>query len=176
MKINQPGRRQKGFTLLELLATIVLIAIFGAIVLGRINGGRADGRAQGEADIVVDMFNAMTGLKAGGSYGATGTDLSGALIAKQKIPSAYNATVGAVTNQYGGAVSLVSSGTTVKLTENGYPPEACVAVAQKVSTLGSATLTVNGSNLGSAVVGGSAAANACSQAGQANVVVIQSLS
>lgn len=176
MKMNQQGRRQKGFTLLELLAVIVLIAIFGSIVLSRINGGRGDGRAQGEADIVVDMFNAMTGLKANGSYGTAGTDLSGPLIAKQKIPSTYNATVGAVTNQYNGAVTYLSAGSTATLTENGYPPEACVAVVQKVSTLGAATLTVNGTNLGSGAVAGKAASDACNKTGQNNVVIVQSLS
>jgi len=176
MKFHRHGSQQKGFTLLELLAAIVIIGILGAIVISRINGGRADGKAQNEADIVVDMFNGMLGLKANGSYGTAGTDLSGALIAKQKIPSVYNATAGAVTNPWNGAVSYLSVGGTATLTENGYPPETCVAVVQKVSALGAATITVNGTALGTGAIAGPAAAAACNKTTQANVVAIQSQS
>lgn len=169
------AKRSKGFTLLELLGVIAAIAILSYYIATSLAGGQKGGQGDQEAKNTVNIYTAMLALKKGGSYGAPGTDLSGALIQKAKFPTSYKLVAGAVTNSYNGAVSALSAGGTAGLTQAGIPSDACVSIATLASTLGTADVTVNGTDLGTATIPDSTASTSCNKAGNANSVVVNSL-
>jgi prepilin-type N-terminal cleavage/methylation domain-containing protein len=175
-KFRGPIRHnQRGFTLLEMLGVIAAIAVLSYFIGSSLYTGQKGGQADQEAKTTVSIYNAMLGLKKGGTYGAPGADLSGVLIEKAKFPTSYNLVPGAVTNTYNGAVTVLSQGGTASLTQAGLPQDACIAIASLISTQGTADVQVNGTDLGTSTIPDATAKGSCTKTGNANSVAANSL-
>lgn len=122
-------RRQRGASLLEGIAYlgIAAIVILGAVSL--LTSAFGNAQANRATEEVVSLRTAVRKLYVGQAYPAAG--IVGVLINAGAVPSTLTTTAGAVTNSWGGAVTVVGSGAGAAqnnfvITYNGVPAAECV--------------------------------------------------
>ncbi len=159
---NTNTNRQQGFSLVELLIVIVIVAIGIAFLGPRIAKSFGGSEANDEVQNLQTILGTVRELKGPSGYGAAGTSLVAALNSKNAIPGAWTYDGTNLTNQWGGAVTIESTGTAVEITSASVPAPACNTLAVRLSAGQSVRTTTIGS--GSAITGevtAAAAATAC---------------
>ncbi len=153
--------RQAGYSLVELGIVLLIIAVILAVVIGKSYFAKSAANAQTEQATLVQVIAATPNFKGStgtpGSYGAAGANLVGALITAKVIPPSYSTTATTITNSWGGAITLVSTGPGFTLTDNALPDDICLSITPSVNS--------SGGNNGSIVtkVNGAAFTNATTQ-------------
>jgi hypothetical protein len=147
-------RRQRGASLLEGIAYlgIAAIVILGAVSLLTSAFGNAQSNRATEE--VISLRTAVRKLYVGQAYPAAG--VVAVLINAGAVPSTLTNTAGAVTNSWGGAVTIVGSGAGAAtnnfvITYNNVPAAECVNMLSGAN--GWTVVAVNGANAGTAAAG-----------------------
>lgn len=161
--------KQAGLTLIELIVVLIIVAVILMVAIGGISNamGKSDVN-QDQQGVAALVANTKT-LRTNGSYGTSGTNLVPSLIALKGVPATVNTNGTTLTNTWGGAITIVSTGTGYTVTTSGIPQDACIEHSMKLSK-SMLTTAING---GTAIAGGVTAAQAttdCSNAGNANSV------
>ncbi|WP_250625590.1 type 4 pilus major pilin [Pinirhizobacter soli] len=125
--------RTRGFTLIEFMIVIALIATATLAVLGYKALAKNDSDTANETNNVAVLSTKMPKLKAAGSYGAKDADLIVPLIALGGVPASMSIVGNKVTNAWGGAVTVLSTGAGYKIQYAKLPKGACVSMALGIS-------------------------------------------
>lgn len=151
MKRNNPSFRRnvRGLTLIELIIAIIIGLGFLAAVAGTISSATSKSDISADAQGVTGLIANTKTLRAGGSYGASGTNLVPSLIAMKGVPTTLTVSGTSVLNNWGGSITVVSNGAGFTTTTAGVPQEACIEEALKLSKA-MYTTAING---GAAVAG-----------------------
>lgn len=153
--------KQSGFMSIDALGW----TIFAVIVLGFV--AAAVWKVLTGTDSTIELSNVTAlmsntkQLKTRTGYGPSGTDLMPSLIAIDGT-GGMSVSGATVTNQYNGAVTLVSNGMTYTLTSTNYPKSACIALSTKAAKDTLTTTKINGGSAISGEVQTAAATTACS--------------
>ncbi|WP_047305778.1 type 4 pilus major pilin [Pseudomonas fluorescens] len=160
MTLSTP-KNQRGFLSIDgvmwiMLITIALgfIAWFGYKMLGN-----SDGVIE-QSNITTIITNTKK-LKGSSGYGTSGTNLVPSLIAVEGAGS-MGVSGTNLTNQWNGAVTLVSNGMTFTLGESNVPKAACITLATKVGKDKQTTTSINGGTATAGEVLPATAATSCS--------------
>jgi len=144
--------RQGGYSLVELGIVLLIIAVILAVVIGKSYFAKSTANAQTEQSTLVQIIGATPNFKGSygtpGSYGAAGTNLVGSLVTGKVIPPNYSTTATTITNSWGGAITLVSTGPGFTLTDAGLPDDICLSIVSAINNSGgnngSITTKING--------------------------------
>lgn len=152
MKRNlKAARKQSGFTLLETLVVLAIAGLALAALAWGINKAFMSNDIENEATSLTKIMSALPDLKGSAGYGADGTNLVPQLITQNEIPSDLTISGGALTNEWDGAVTVVSHVTYVDISSANLPEEACNKLAVRLSHGANfKQTTING---GAAIVG-----------------------
>ncbi|HBN8268386.1 TPA: pilus assembly protein PilX [Pseudomonas aeruginosa] len=171
VKPVQPGinrkahaKKQAGFGAIEMI--VVLIIVIGLLALAASRWDTLFGSNEAAEEISnVNMLMAGTkNLKTSSGYGASGTNLVPALIKAGAVPKNMTVTSGALYNTWGGAVTVVSTGTGFTVASAAVPEGVCLTLATKLARGGVYSTKINS---GTAIVGEvtqAAATTGCSSA------------
>lgn len=165
LRRNTPSfsRRAKGFTIIELVIGIVVSVIILA------GGAAAVSNLLGKSDVsqdiqgIASLTSNVKNLRGAGGYGTSGTNLLPTLIAMDAVPKSLTVNGTTVTNAWGGAVSVASTGVGYSVTSAGIPKEACIEEAAKLSR-GSMTTKVGSAAAVAGEITTVAATTSCSAA------------
>lgn len=158
-----PARSQKGFTLLEIIIVLAIIAGGAIVVLGISSGGRATANVEQESSNYNALIENARVLKSGGTFGAASTNLVPALINRELIPRTMAVEGTEVRNRFGGQVTVVSNGFNFTVTAADIPQAICSGVATNLSQGGAYTTQINGSAAITGVVSAAQADSGCSE-------------
>lgn len=150
MKHRTNRSNQTGFSLMELMVVIGIIAVLVIGVLVYKAMAKGDSNVNRETDNVSVIISKIQRLKGGASYGAAGADLLPIAINANAIPRSMAITGSTVTNVWGGAVTIKSTGGGFYVDYAGVPKEACLAMAGAIAGSTDTTTSING---GSAITG-----------------------
>lgn len=148
---------QKGFTLIELIIVLAIIAGGAIVVLGVAGGGRSSANVEQESTNYNALIENARGLKSGGTYGPASTNLVPALINRELIPKTMAVEGTTIRNRFGGLVTVVSTGFTFTVASTQIPRAICSGVATNLSQGGAYTTQINS---GTAITGVVSAAQA----------------
>lgn len=153
--------KQRGFLSVDGVMWIMLVTIaLGFIAwMGYKMLGNSDAAIE-QSNITSIIANTKK-LKGSSGYGTSGTNLVPSLIAIDGTGS-MGVSGTTLTNQWNGAVTLVSSGMTFTITENNVPKSACVTLATKISKDKQTTTSINGAAAVSGEILGASATMSCS--------------
>lgn len=160
-------RRQAGMTLIEMIIAIVIGLVLLAAAVGMIASSMSKSDISADANGITGLITNAKTLRANGNYGASGTNLNGALIALKGVPSTLSVSGTNITNNWGGAVNVVSTGVGYTVSTSDIPSDACIEQAMKLSR----TMLTTAINGGTAITGQVSAAQAtagCNASGNAN--------
>lgn len=172
--IRQPRqnfkRAAQGLTLIELIIAIIIGLIVLAAAVGMISSAMSKSDVSNDSSGITGLIANTKTLRANGTYGTSGTSLNSALIALKAVPSTLGVDGANITNNWGGAVTVASTGTGYTVTTAGIPAEACIEQVTKLSK----TMLNTAINGGTPIVGQVSVAQAtagCSVAGNGNAIV-----
>ncbi|CRN69485.1 hypothetical protein PshuTeo2_51610 (plasmid) [Pseudomonas hunanensis] len=157
VKPVQPGinrkahaKKQAGFGAIEMI--VVLIIVIGLLALAASRWDTLFGSNEAAEEISnVNMLMAGTkNLKTSSGYGASGTNLVPALIKAGAVPKNMTVTSGALYNTWGGAVTVVSTGTGFTVASAAVPEGVCLTLATKLARGGVYSTRINS---GTAIIG-----------------------
>lgn len=143
-------RSQAGVSLVELVIGMVILGAIVIAILGVARGARGSSKVATESQNYNALIECARNMKSAGTYGASGTNLMPAAINRQCIPTTMPVTGTTVSNPFGGAVTLVSTGTGFTLSTAALPQEVCGGVATDLSQSGAYSTKLNG---GTAITG-----------------------
>jgi prepilin-type N-terminal cleavage/methylation domain-containing protein len=132
--------KQKGFTLIELGIAIALIAVAAVIVIRTAGSIGSSSKASSETSAMTQLISNAKAFKSGGTYGAN-TDMVAILIQANQVPGAVTNDGKTLTNQWGGAITVVGNGATLTVNDGGVPRDACLNVVAGVGN-GDTTIVV----------------------------------
>jgi type II secretory pathway pseudopilin PulG len=171
--------QQRGAISLEMIIVIaLLIVLFGwAVSRSDMMQSRA-GTLTSASNIVTLGQNVRSLLKDSTGYGASGTDLVPALITNNGVPKNITIAGGtALVNDYGGPITIVSTGSGFIATDTSLPPDICIQDAMKVSKSGTYTsISINGGAATGGEITSAMAGASCTLAGQSNSISYTSAS
>ncbi|MDO7931593.1 type 4 pilus major pilin [Xanthomonas euvesicatoria pv. eucalypti] len=143
-------RSQAGVSLVELVIGMVILGAIVIAILGVARGARGSSKVQTEGQNYNALIECTRNMKSAGTYGASGTNLMPAAINRQCVPTTMPVTGTTAANQFGGAVTLVSTGTGFTLTTAAIPQEVCSGLATDLSQSGAYSTKINS---GTAITG-----------------------
>jgi prepilin-type N-terminal cleavage/methylation domain-containing protein len=157
MNIHSTKRKARGFTLIELMIVLVIIAVAALFILGRSATARDDSEVNAETANVAHIIAKTEQLRSGGSFGAAGTNLVPLLINKEAFPKSMSISGTTVSHGWNGAVTIVSTGPSFSVTYAAVPKKVCSSMAVNQSQTGSVSTKINAAT---AVVGAVSAVTA----------------
>lgn len=171
-------KKQSGAISLEMMIAVgLIIVLFGWAVSRSEMMQSRTGTLTGASNMVTLGENVRSLLKTGTGYGTSGTSLVTNLIASKGVPKNITISGGTMVNDYGGTITIVSTGAGFAVTDPNLPTDICIQEAIKVSK--SATFTTTAINGNTAITGevpNSTATTQCNQSGNANTLVFASVS
>lgn len=163
MKFNMK-RKQAGATILEAIAYLGIAAV---VIIGALSlfGSGLSGADTNKA------MEELTGIRSGtksfftgqAGYGTSGTLLNGALITAKVIPGTMSVSGTNITNAWGGAVNVTSTGTAFTIQTDLVPQDVCAKITSAAGGSGWMGISVNGAAMTMPTTSTSAAA-ACNAA------------
>lgn len=115
-----------------MVLVVGVLAIGAAVAWGpKLFNGNTDGI---EIQNVAHLLTATSSLRTQSGYGSSGTNLNAALIAADEVPSTMTISGTNITNAFGGAVTVSSTGTGFTISYAGVPKSNCIALATKVAS------------------------------------------
>jgi type II secretory pathway pseudopilin PulG len=124
--VSLPARRQRGASLLEAIAYlgIAAVVVLGAVSL--LNGAFGSAKSNQTSEEVVALRTAVRKLYMGQSYPVE--SLTPSLILANAVPAtlARGAGAGALSNSWGGAVTVAGTAAGFTITYNAIPQDVCV--------------------------------------------------
>lgn len=136
-------KKQRGFLAIDGVMWLMLITIaLGFIAWIGYKMLSSSDAAVEQSNITTIITNTKK-LKGSSGYGTSGTNLVPSLIAIDGAGS-MGVSGSTLTNQWNGAVTLVSNGMTFTLTESNVPKAACITLATKIGKDKQSTTTING--------------------------------
>lgn len=144
MKYRNNRNSQSGFSLMELMVVIGIIAVLVIGVLTYKAMAKGDSNVSRETDNVSVIISKIQRLKGGASYGASGADLLPIAINANAVPKSMSIVGSTVTNVWGGAVTIKSTGNGFYVNYAGVPKEACLAMAGAIAGSTDTTTAING--------------------------------
>jgi prepilin-type N-terminal cleavage/methylation domain-containing protein len=165
LRIRSKGRPAGGYTLIEFMIVVALIATATLAVLGYKSLAKDDSDTASETQNVAVLVTKMPKLKVSGSYGKAGEDLLKPLVALGGIPTTMSVSGDTVTNAWGGAVTIRSTGAGYTLEYKKIPQSACISMAIGIAA-GSASVStkINGGTPITGAVTATAATAGCTGA------------
>ena len=160
MTLSTP-KNQRGFLSIDGVMWIMLITIaLGFIAwIGYKMLGSSDAAVE-QSNITTIITNAKK-LKGSSGYGTSGTNLVPSLIAIDGTGS-MGVSGTTLTNQWNGAVTLVSNGMTFTITEANVPKSGCITLATKVAKDKQTSTVINGGTATTGEILASSASTSCS--------------
>lgn len=160
MTLSTP-KNQCGFLSIDGVMWIMLITIaLGFIAwIGYKMLGSSDAAVE-QSNITTIITNAKK-LKGSSGYGTSGTNLVPSLIAIDGTGS-MGVSGTTLTNQWNGAVTLVSNGMTFTLSESNVPKAACITLTTKIAKDKQTTTAINGGSATSGEILPAVATTGCS--------------
>lgn len=159
--VTRAKRTQVGFLSIDGVFWLMLIAVaLGFIVW-------MSWRMMGNSDVAIEQSNISTliantkKLKGSTGYGAPGQSLVTSLINIEGTGS-MGVSGTTLSNQWNGAVTVVSNGMTFTISEANIPKSACITLATKVAKDKQTTTTINGGTATTGEVLATAATTSCS--------------
>ncbi len=151
-KIRSCKARQGGYSLVELGIVLLIIAVILAVVIGKSYFAKSSANAQTEESTIVSILGATPNFKGSfgtpGTYGTAGTSLVPTLITGKVVPPSYSTTATTITNSWGGAISLVSTGAGYTLSDAALPDDICQSITPAINNsggnTGALTTSING--------------------------------
>lgn len=163
------ARKQAGLTLIELSIAIIIGLVVLAVAVGAISSTMSKSDINSDAQGLTGLVANAKTLRTNGSYGAASTNLVPSMIALKAVPATVTVNGSALANQWGGAITIVSTGNGYTVTTSGIPADACIEHAIKLSK----SMLSTSINSGTAIAGVVTAAQAttgCNAAGNGNSV------
>jgi len=150
MRINKLNYKRKdrvkqlGFTLIEVMIVLVIaLGIYG-IASGKIASALGWSSDTEEDGNISQLYSNAKALKTASGYGASGTNLVLSLISAKGIPGNMTVTSNVPYNDWGGAVTVVSTGQGFTIGYSDVPQDACIKIATKANKGGTfASVQVN---------------------------------
>lgn len=164
MKKQYQGKKsQAGITMIEVMIVVVIVLVFvvAAVALGR--DGTRSSKTSSEVTGLSTLFSRVPNLRSNSGYGPNGADLVPGLRLHKMIPVQFTDSGSGLTNQFGGAVQVTSTGLGYVLRDAGLPPEACAAAAMRLSG-STVTTSINGGAAVAGEVTNAVAATQCNSA------------
>ena len=155
------ARRSGGFTLVEIIIVVVIIAIIAALAGPRIIKAFGGSDANDELQNMQQLFGNLKELKGRTGYGANGTSLVAQLASKGALPGAWVYDGTSLTNRWGGAITITSTGPAVQVTSANIPAPACNTLSTRLGGQGVRTTSINGGTAITGEVTSAAASAAC---------------
>jgi hypothetical protein len=153
--------KQRGFLSIDGVFWLMLIAVaLGFILL-------LSWKMFGNTDVTIEQSNISTliantkKLKGSNGYGTSGQNLVPSLINVEGTGS-MGISGTSLTNQWNGAVTVVSNGMTFTISESNVPKSACIILAAGVAKGKQTTTTINGASAVTGEVMAVAASTSCS--------------
>lgn len=162
-------RQQQGMTLIELSVAIIVGLVLLAVAIGGISSTMSKSDINAEAQGMTGIIANAKTLRAGGSYGASGTNLVPSLIALKGVPSTVTVNGTNLANQWGGTVTVTSTGPGYVVSTADVPQDACIELATTLSKTMMST-SINGGAGIAGQVSTAQATTACSGTGNTNSV------
>ncbi|KAF1702978.1 type 4 pilus major pilin [Pseudoxanthomonas kaohsiungensis] len=163
------ARKQAGLTLIELSIGIVIGLVILAVAVGAISSTMSKSDINSDAQGLSGIIAGTKTLRTNGSYGATGTNLVPSLIALKAVPSSVTVSGTTLQNQWGGSLTVVSTGNGYTVTTSAIPQDACIEHAIKLSKTMLSTSINAGADIGGAVTAAQATTG-CNASGNANSI------
>lgn len=162
---------QRGVTLIEGIVFLIIGIVVLAAAAAGISKIFGTNEISEETSNIANLITNTKVLRSAGSYGTTGDDLIPQLVATNGIPKGMTVNGGALSNNWGGAVSVDSTGGGFTITyASPMPQEACIQLAEKISRGGAVRTTINAGAAIAGQVSTAAATTACLDTGNNTLV------
>lgn len=158
------AKKQAGFGAIEMIVVLIIVIGLLALAASRWDTLFGSNEAAEEISNVNMLMAGAKNLKTSSGYGASGTNLVPALIKADAVPRNMTVTSSAIYNTWGGAVTVVSTGTGFTVTSATIPDGVCMTLATKLARGGVYSTRLNS---GTAIIGEvtqAAATSGCSSA------------
>lgn len=154
--------KQRGASAIELVVYLFVAMLILIAAMVWFNKLTTNANNQGELENITSLLASTRTLKTSSGYGASNTDLLPVLIKGEAVPDSMQKSGNAVFNVWGGAVTVVSTGTGYTLTYAGVPASNCTFLAAKSPKSSASSLSINGGTASTGEVTATAADTACS--------------
>jgi len=156
--------KQRGASAIELVVYLFVAMLILIAAMVWFNKLTTNANNQGELENVTSLLASTRTLKTSSGYGAANTNLLPVLVKAEAVPDSMQKSGNTVFNVWGGAVTVVSTGTGYTLTYAGVPASNCTFLAAKSPKSTTSSLSINGGAGSTAEVTSTAADTACSAA------------
>ena len=171
VKPVQPGinrkvlaKNQAGFGAIEMIVVLIIVISLLALAASRWDTLFGSNESAEEISNINMLMAGTKNLKTSSGYGSSGTSLVSSLIKAGAVPKNMTVTSGAIYNTWGGAVTVVSTGTGFTVSSSAIPEGVCMTLATKLARGGVYSTKLNS---GTAIIGEvtqAAATSGCSSA------------
>lgn len=159
--LGQRIQSQRGAGAIELLVFLFVSIIVVIAGVAWWNSLTMKANSQSELENVTHLMSNIRSLKTSSGYGASSTNLLPILVNGGGIPETMQQTANTVNNIWGGAVTVLSTGTGYTLTYAGVPAPACIFLATKAPNNALSSVKINGGQALAGEVGAIAASGGC---------------
>ncbi|HEJ1468151.1 TPA: type 4 pilus major pilin [Pseudomonas aeruginosa] len=158
------AKKQAGFGAIEMIVVLIIVIGLLALAASRWDTLFGSNEAAEEISNVNMLMAGAKNLKTSSGYGAANTNLVPALIKAGAVPRNMTVTSNAIYNTYGGAVTVVSTGTGFTVTSAAIPEGVCMTLATKLARGGVYSTKINTGGVIVGEVTQAAATSGCSSA------------
>ena len=137
--------KQQGATILEAIAYLGIAAVVIIGALSLFGSGLSGADTNKSMEEMTGIRSGTKSLFAGQSgYGTSGTVLNSTLISAKVIPGTMSVSGANITNSWGGAVSITSTGTGFSISTAAVPSDICIKLVSAAGGSGWTGISVNG--------------------------------
>lgn len=142
--LGHSSKTQGGFGTLDMLIALVigLLAVIAAMAaMSKLTSSQNN---NDELSNISSLITNTRVLKTSSGYGSSGSDLVPSMINSGGIPDLMQRSTSEVFNAWGGAVTIVSTGTGFTMTYSDVPKDSCIILATKAAGSRAMSTSING--------------------------------